>query len=186
MFCLPHSFNKYLAVQHHEHGFSWLIQHFFGQSALYITNSVIVYYLLFHLKVPACDPGQYGNGTSCTDCPLDTFSPAWNPSVAVVGDCLTCPPGSTTWGNVGETNCSECQAGYYGSPPHSCSACPVDTFSDDWTPEVAVAGDCQSCGNYSSTQASIGATSCTRMYSHYILDRLVRMGKVLKWYFDEI
>ena len=32
MFCLPHSFNKYLAVQHHEHGFSWLIQQLFCQS----------------------------------------------------------------------------------------------------------------------------------------------------------
>ncbi len=36
MFCRPHSFNKYLPVQHHGHGFCWLIQQFFCESAVIV------------------------------------------------------------------------------------------------------------------------------------------------------
>ncbi len=116
---------------------------------------------------PTCANGQYGDGTTCTNCPSDKYSPAWSTSIDVVGDCLNCPLGSTTGGASGQTSCQSCLNGYYGTPPSSCGPCLADKYSATWSGSVDTAADCIGCNANSHTNGQTGQTSCTHCDNGY-------------------
>ena len=54
----------------------------------------------------ACVSGYYGDGSTCTACPAETYSVTWNASVAMSADCNNCSTGYTTLGATAQTSCS--------------------------------------------------------------------------------
>ncbi len=107
-----------------------------------------------------CCDGQYGDGSTCTHCPENTYSPSWNASVAAVEDCLSCPPNTDTNGYTSRTECTSCMDGCYGSPPDNCSPCPEDHYELQWSSGDTDVGDCNICPSGSTTKGLTGQTSC--------------------------
>ncbi len=107
-----------------------------------------------------CHDGYYGNGVTCTACPIDTYHGAWDNTIDVIGDCLACGSGSNTNGQTGQTTCTHCDNGYYGDGS-TCTPCPVNKFSSSWSVSIATASDCTACNANSHTNGATGLTSCT-------------------------
>ncbi|EKX50295.1 hypothetical protein GUITHDRAFT_104106 [Guillardia theta CCMP2712] len=132
----------------------------------------------------SCKPGYVGSGTVCEDedecvtqtglcdaartcvntegsfeclCKegfyLDTASPS--------GSCVACPAGLYTSG-LGQTSCSSCAPGYYGTADSSCSACPPGSSSAAGSQRVT---DCQCEYGFSGTISS-AADRCSPIFSN--------------------
>ncbi len=113
-----------------------------------------------------CDNGYYGNGVTCTACPVNTFSSSWDSSVDVVGDCTACSANSHTNGQIGQTACTHCNNGFYGNGV-TCTACPANKYSASWSGSIALAVDCTPCNANSHTNGQTGKTACTHCDNGY-------------------
>ena len=74
-----------------------------------------IHYVLVQIMCVFYLDGQYGNGSICTDCPDDSFSPTWNSTIDDINDCIPCSEGSNTNHQTGLTNCTHCDDGFYGN-----------------------------------------------------------------------
>lgn len=135
----------------------------------------------------SCNPGEFKYGTTCTTCPVGTYSNTYT-----AYSCTQCPLGAvsnaipptfpgTTWlspagitsvdacsfsCNAGyeftlSTYCSPCNKGSYKSTPgnSNCQVCPLGTYSD----QIARSTVCTPCSPLDSTahyQDTTGATVC--------------------------
>ncbi len=112
-----------------------------------------------------CKNGFYGTAGlgGCWPCPPDTYYPSWVLG-STIGDCISCPLGSTTFGAHGQAIdgqifCRYCLDGYFGAGHSDCSPCPFDTFYAIWSPD-STSLDCVPCSSGGSTAGLIGQTSC--------------------------
>ena len=74
-----------------------------------------------------CKPGQYQNSlgqTTCIPCAQNKYSMETGAKT-----CTACDAGKSTGDTTGQTRCSDCDAGFYGSGGSSCQACPSGTYS---------------------------------------------------------
>ncbi len=62
--------------------------------------------MLLLLCVAACVNGYYGDGSTCTACPADTYLTTWTSSTTSVADCSLCTTGYTTDGATGQASCA--------------------------------------------------------------------------------
>ena len=106
----------------------------------------------------SCSSGYYGDGSSCTGCPADSYSSSWSSSIATASDCSSCATGYTTEGATAQTSCGSCINGYYGDGS-TCTACPADTYLTTWTSSSTIA-DCTACATGYTTAGAVGQPSC--------------------------
>ena len=116
-----------------------------------------------------CVNGYYGDGSTCTACPADTYLTTWTSS-STVADCTACATGYTTAGAVGQTSCGSCSSGYYGDGS-SCTGCPADTYSSSWSSSIATTSDCSSCATGYTTAGTTAQTSCSGEDLFYVVLR---------------
>lgn len=61
----------------------------------------IQFYPYFHIPHIACQGGSVLNGNQCETCAVDTYKASGSTS------CASCPSGTTTAGQTGQTSCGE-------------------------------------------------------------------------------
>ena len=100
----------------------------------------------------ACQPGTYGDGKSCIDCPAGKYASSVGSS-----SCTNCPAGKYA-SSTGSSSCTNCPAGKYASSvgSSSCTNCPAGKYASS-----TGSSSCTKCaaGTYAS---SAGSSSCTK------------------------
>ena len=116
----------------------------------------------------ACQPGTYGNGKSCINCPAGQYTsstgsssctncPVGKYSTGGASSCTNCPAGKYA-SSTGSSSCANCPAGQYTSSTgsSSCSNCPAGKYS------TGGASSCTNCpaGTYTSSTGSSSCSNC--------------------------
>ncbi|EKX43308.1 hypothetical protein GUITHDRAFT_110724 [Guillardia theta CCMP2712] len=131
----------------------------------------------------SCKPGFVGSGTVCEDVDECEALSACASEVRQAkqdfyldvdsSSCLSCPTGQYA-SSLGQTSCTTCAPGFYGSSNSSCSSCPPGSSSPAGSTLVS---DCQ-CQYGFSGSISTAADSCSPSSSAEEQSRWFRLGAV--------